>query len=193
MMTDSQYRNLFEQSPGAAQKALFDEYLNYVYSIVFNNLRSCGSREDIEECVGDVFAAVFMSYDMNGSFNGDLKGIIGTIAYRKSVQAFRKLSKHQGTVVSSEDDYYDIPDKENLVEKAEKTEMRNILIRSVKSLGEPDSTIILNKYYYNMNSREIAHKLSMTPDSVRVRCSRAIKKLKALLIEQGYSVEEGNI
>ena len=57
-MTDNEYRALFEKSPAAAQNALFEEYINYVYSIVFNKLRSCGSAEDIEECVSDVFSAV---------------------------------------------------------------------------------------------------------------------------------------
>ena len=106
-MTDSKYRNLYEQSPDKAQRALFDEYLNYVYSIVYNKLRSCGNREDIEECVGDVFAAVFMSYDKNGGFDGDLKGLIGTIAFRKAVQAFRKLSNPHG-FVTSEEEFFNI-------------------------------------------------------------------------------------
>lgn len=192
-MTDSQYRYLFEKSPVSAQKALFDEYLNYVYSIVYNKLRSCGSKEDIEECVGDVFAAVFMSYDSNGSFDGDLKGIIGTIAFRKAVQCFRKLSNTHGLTVSAEGEYFELPDNQNIVENTEKNELRNVLINTINSLGEPDSTIILQKYYYNMNSREIAEKLSMTSDSVRVRCGRAIKKIKSLLLEKGYDIKEGNI
>ena len=192
-MTDSQYRYLFEKSPDTAQKALFDEYLNYVYSIVYNKLRSCGSREDIEECVGDVFAAVFMSYDRNGSFDGDLKGLIGTIAFRKAVQTFRKISNPHGYTVSTEDEYFEIPDSENIEEKAEKSEMRTVLLSSINSLGEPDSTIILQKYYYNLNSKEIANKLAMTPESVRVRCSRAVKKLKSLLTAHGYDIKEGNV
>ncbi len=192
-MTDSKYRNLYEKSPDKAQRALFDEYLNYVYSIVYNKLRSCGSSEDIEECVGDVFAAVFMSYDKNGGFDGDLKGFIGTIAFRKAVQAFRKICDPQKNTVSEEDEYSEIPDDENIEEKAEKSEMQNVLLSIVNSLGEPDSTIILQKYYFNMNSGEIARKLSMTPDSVRVRCSRAVKKLRSLLSAKGFDFEEGNI
>ena len=58
-MTDTQYALLYSVSPANAHTALFNEYFNYVYSIVFNKLRSCGTKEDIEECVSDVFAAVF--------------------------------------------------------------------------------------------------------------------------------------
>ena len=85
-MTDNEYRKMYDKDPRKAQTALFDEYLNYVYAIVYNKLRSCGSSEDIEECVGDVFSAVFISYDRSGSFDGDLKGLIGTIANRIAIQ-----------------------------------------------------------------------------------------------------------
>ena len=60
-MTDTQYALLYSVSPANAHTALFNEYFNYVYSIVFNKLRSCGTKEDIEECVSDIATAVCMS------------------------------------------------------------------------------------------------------------------------------------
>ena len=64
------------------------------------------------------------------------------------------------------------------------------LLRLIESLGEPDSDIIIQKYYYNMNSNEIASKHSMSPEAVRMRCSRALKKLKELLTREGYDMKE---
>ena len=191
-MTDNEYRVLYAKDPNAAQTALFDEYLNYVYAIVYNKLRSCGSREDMEECVGDVFSAVFISYDRNGKFDGDLKGFIGTIASRKAIQMYRSLSRRSDTVYI-EDETTEIADDERIEENTERNALRSTLLRVISSLGEPDSTMILQKYYYNMNSGEIADKLSMSPASVRMRCSRALKKLKELLKAEGYDMKEGNI
>ncbi|MCR5601045.1 MAG: sigma-70 family RNA polymerase sigma factor [Ruminococcus sp.] len=191
-MTDNEYRNMYNKDPRTAQTALFDEYLSYVYAIVYNKLRSCGSREDIEECVGDVFSAVFINYDRNGKFDGDLKGFIGTIASRKAIQMYRNLTRNSGTVYI-EDETNEIADTERVEENAERSDMRSTLLRAIKSLGDPDSTIILQKYYYNMNSSEIADKHSMSPASVRMRCSRAIKKLKEFLAAEGYDMKEGNI
>lgn len=191
-MTDNEYRKMYDMNPRNAQTALFDEYLSYVYAIVYNKLRSCGSREDIEECVGDVFSSVFISYDSNGSFNGDLRGLIGTIAKRTAIQMYRKLVRHSGTV-NIENDEVEIADTECIEENAERSVMKNTLLRLINSLGQPDSDIIIQKYYYNMNSKEIADKLSMHPTSVRMRCSRALKKLKKLLAEEGYDMKEGNI
>lgn len=191
-MTDNEYRNMYSKDPRAAQTALFDEYLSYVYAIVYNKLRSCGSREDMEECVGDVFSAVFISYDQNGKFDGDLKGFIGTIANRKAIQMYRILCRRSGTVYI-EDETTEIADDERIEDNAERSALRSTLLRVIGSLGEPDSTMILQKYYYNMNSSEIADKLSMSPASVRMRCSRALKKLKELLKAEGYDMKEGNI
>lgn len=191
-MTDNEYRKMYDIDPRKAQTALFDEYLSYVYAIVYNKLRSCGSREDIEECVGDVFSAVFISYDSKGSFDGDLKGLIGTIAKRSAIQMYRKLVRHSGTIYI-ENDEAEIADTECIEENAERSVMKNTLLKMIKSLGQPDSDIIIQKYYYNMNSKEIADKLSMQPTSVRMRCSRALKKLKKLLADEGYDMKEGNI
>ena len=192
-MTDNEFKRLYDKDPNEAQTALFDEYLNYVYAIVYNKLRSCGSREDMEECVGDVFSAVFISYDRSGSFEGDLKGFIGTIASRTAIQMYRKLVRH-GDMVYLEDEKAEIADTERVETNTERKAMQSTLLRLIKSLGEPDSDIIIRKYYFNMNSHEIAQKHSMSPEAVRMRCSRALKKLKALLADEGYDMkEEGSI
>ena len=78
-------------------------------------------------------------------------------------------------------------------ENAERSETRSLLLRLIKSLGEPESTMMIQKYYYNMNSTEIAQNHSMSPAVVRVKCSRALKKLKELLSAEGYDLKEGNI
>ena len=191
-MTDNEYKNLYAKDPCKAQTALFDEYLSYVYAIVYNKLRSCGSREDMEECVGDVFSAVFISYDRNGCFDGDMKGFIGTIASRTAIQMYRKLVRRSDTVYI-EDETTEIADSQRVENITERSDMRSTLLRLIKSLGEPDSDIIIQKYYYNMNSKEIANKNSMSPEAVRMRCSRALKKLKELLTREGYDMKEGNI
>lgn len=191
-MTDNEYRKMYDKDPRKAQTALFDEYLGYVYAIVYNKLRSCGSSEDIEECVGDVFSAVLISYDRSGSFDGDLKGLIGTIANRTAIQMYRKLVRHSDTVYI-ETETTELADTENVEENAERSVLKNTLLKLINSLGQPDSDIIIQKFYYNMNSKEIADKHSMSPASVRMRCSRALKKLKELLANEGYEMKEGNI
>ncbi|WP_297958418.1 RNA polymerase sigma factor [uncultured Ruminococcus sp.] len=192
-MTDSEYRVLYDRSPAAAQNALFDEYLNYVYSIVYNKLRSCGREQDIEECVSDVFSAVFLSYDGSQTVNGDLKGFIGKIASNKAINMFHSLSARNGRTAYIDELEGQLPSEGSVAENAERSELRDIMIRCIKALGEPESTMVIHKYYYNMKSGEIGRRLSMPAGTVRVRCSRALKKLKTMLAAEGYELKEGKI
>ncbi len=191
-MTDNEYRKIYDVDPYKAQTALFYEYFNYVYAIIYNRLRSCGSREDIEECVEDTFSAVFISYDRERNFNGDMKGFIAVIANRTAIKMYHKLVRHTESSYS-DDNAAEIADTECIEDNAERNVLKDTLLKLIKSLGQPDSDIIIQKYYYNMDSNEIAKKHSMSPSLVRMRCSRALKKLKKLLAAEGYDLKEGNI
>ena len=97
-MTDRELRNIMEQSAENGRRALFDEYCGYVYAICANKLKTCGSSEDIDECLSDTFAAVFRYLDGASGQDGDLKGIIGTIAKRTAIDYFRRLSSKGETL-----------------------------------------------------------------------------------------------
>jgi len=73
-MTDIQLRELMKDSPDTWQRILYDEYCAYVYAIAANKLRSCGTAEDIEECVADIFIDVFRSLRSGKNTAATLKG-----------------------------------------------------------------------------------------------------------------------
>ncbi len=187
-MTHSEYRLLWEADKARAQQTLFNEYLNYVYAIVYNRLRSCGSREDIGDCVIDVFMDVFSSYDYKAEIDGDIKGFIGTVAFRKAANYYRRLSRN-GPGISLDDGCAEvIPSDENVSENAENCELRALLLDLTESLGKPDSTIILEKYFYGSSTLDIAKLVHLSPIAVRVRCSRALKKLRKLLADKDITI-----
>ena len=82
-MTSRELTALMQRSTVECHKALVKEYGRYVYAIVYNKLRGCGTSEDIEECVSDVFADMFMKCQLDLSLENDIKYLIGTIAKRK--------------------------------------------------------------------------------------------------------------
>lgn len=188
-MTGAEYSALFRQSEDAAYRALFDEYGDYVYTIVYNKLHSSGSREDIEECVSDVFARVFFSYDTSSDYAGDMKGYINTIAKRTAVDAFRKTSAYGSrTAETDEETFLTFSSDTDIEADSEESEIHSILMREISSLGEPDSTIIIQKYFFDRNSGEIAKMLSMKASAVRMRCRRAMNKLEEKLTSIGITL-----
>ncbi|MCR5600866.1 MAG: sigma-70 family RNA polymerase sigma factor [Ruminococcus sp.] len=191
-MTKDEFRKNADRSSEQAQRALFDEYFSYVYTIVYGKLRSCAKPEDIEECVGDVFADVYIYYNENKAPIGNISAFIGTVARRKAIDVYKKLTKNNLATVSVDDEETaELKAPDNTVETVEKKELRSILLKCIELLGTPDSTIIMQKYFFMRSSKEIAELVSMTPEAVRVRSSRALEKLRKQLSSMG--IKEGLI
>lgn len=183
-MTGNELRELLGTSPAECHRALMQEYGRYVYSIVFNKLRSCGTQEDIEECVCDVFADIFIKFEYDEDHVGDIKGYIGTIAKHTAIDRFRKLSAlNSHTAYTDEDELRQLVSDFSVEEHVDGSELRRVLLRNIQELGELDSTILIQKFYYGRKSAEIAENVSMTASSVRSRCTRAIAKLRTKLTE----------
>ena len=185
-MTGNEYCRLYEESPDTAHAALFREYCDYVYAVVYNKLNRTAQREDIDECVSDIFAEFFFSYKRNDDDFGELKAYIGTIAKRRAINAYRSLSLRSERYSSdTEDEFASAASDIDIENDSDKRETREILINKIKELGEPDSTIILQKYYYELSSGEIAEMMSMKASAVRMRAARALEKLKKSLAAAG--------
>ncbi len=178
-MTHEKYSLLSSESKELAQKELFEEYFNYVYTIVTGRLRNCASREDIEECVGDVFADIYIYYDSSKQLGGDVSGFVGTVARRKAADHFAKLTRRRPETVSADEEKTaDIKAPDDTEKIVEDKEIHRALLNCIDLLGEPDSTIIIQKYFFMRSAKEISEYVSLTPEAVRARLSRALKKLR---------------
>lgn len=188
-MTGKEYVRLYKRSKDKAYDSLFEEYCNYVYAIVYNRLRNIASREDMEECVSDIFADVFFGYTEDNAVDTDMKGYIATVAKRRSINAYRRLTSVQKHFSdSTEEQLVSIKAEDDIEKSSETAETQSILLTKISELGEPDSTIILQKYYYDRSSAEIAEMLSMKASAVRMRAARALKKLRKTLANIGITL-----
>ena len=176
-MTDSEILSLMKQSPQEGHRALFEEYYSYVYAISVNILRGYGSAEDVEECVIDSFAAV-----INALRDEAIKPFIGTVTRNKALNMRRTLAGGLGrNIFIDSDDFGDVPNSVQVDTYIENSERTAFILQRIKELGEPDSVIIIQKYFYEQNANEIGRLIGMKPAAVRMRCTRAIKKLRSLL------------
>ncbi len=178
-MTDSEILAMMQKSPPQGHRALFDEYYSYVYAISVNILRGTGTPEDVEECVIDVFAAVIKKL---GGSNGPVKPFIGTVAKHRAISMRRSLLAKAGKSVSIDsEEFGEFPSDERIDRNAENSAVTEQLLQKIRELGEPDSAIIIQKFFYERNAKEIGRMLGMKPATVRMRCARAVKKLRGLL------------
>ena len=185
-MTDNEIISLIRSAPPQGRRALFDEYCNYVYAIAASKLRSCGSREDIEECVSDIFAELYRICEKE--LTAALKAVVCSVAKRRSIDSYRRLSRISGRTVSIDaEDFREPASDERVDERSERSDTRRVLLSKIEELGEPDSTIIIQQYFYNRTASEIAKAVSLTAANVQKRSSRARLKLRELLLEAGIS------
>lgn len=186
-MTDSEWEKFLHSSPAQAYENLIDMYGNLIYAIVINKIGNCASREDIEDCVSDIMVEFFRNIKSFLAARGSLKSYISTIAKRRAIDAFRQISGRNNMYSDIEDENIVIPSASDDTEKEAETRIfSEDLWNIVKSLGEPDSSIIVYQYFYNHTVHETAKLLKMTSGAVQKRSIRARKKIGAILRNGGY-------
>ncbi|MBO5572485.1 MAG: sigma-70 family RNA polymerase sigma factor [Ruminococcus sp.] len=181
-MTDSEIVVKMVSDPDEGFRMMFDEYHNYVYTIVYNMLRKVADSRDIEDCVVDVLSDVMMNYDHE--HGGSLKAYIGTAAKHRAIDMSRSLGRTAVRNVSLySGNVSELASDENIEETVGNSEIARQILEKIQGMGSPDSEILIQKFFFDRNSTAIARMLKMNPITVRSRCSRAVKRLKQLLAD----------
>lgn len=176
---------------------LMKQYTAYLYVIVRNTLGGLGTREDIEECVSDVFFECYQKWEQTGWERDNLKGYLALLAKRRAVDLYRRLARQQGATVSA------VGSTKEMSELLEKTEIgalskngsdrqepeqrflrkeeRTHLLEVIRGLGEPDTGILIRRFFLEQPVRQIAKALDMKENTVSVRVRRALEKIEAEL------------
>ena len=70
---------------------------------------------------------------------------------------------------------------EDLRLTSEERLLQQQLLTELEALGEPDATILLQKYYYGRKMADIAKAVGLSTHAAQVRCGRALKRLQTKL------------
>ena len=107
------------------------------------------------------------------------------ISDRIAVDRYRSLTAKKNIKTEDEAMLEFMRAEDDIQSGQENAEMNRILYERIMELGEPDSTIVVHRYYYDRTSAEIAEHLNMTAANVRMRLSRALKQLRKTVTEEG--------
>ena len=135
-MTEQEIRALHRKDRQQGNAALFDTYYSYVCAVVFRRVLSCGTREDAEECVIDVFHEVIRSFD--SIREGGLHSYIAACAHNHAVNLCRSLNARARHSTSA--DLTECDSGEDIPDNAEDAEQARILLECIRELGEPDAS-----------------------------------------------------
>lgn len=175
---------LIKKRDEKALNYLVDIYSDKVYYIATQILKGYGSKEDIEECVSDVFLSVWNNINDYDNKKSKFETFIFIKAKYKSLDYKRKLLKLRETNQIKEDVLFEM--ESNL--KADGAEKEFIkkqrikeLIEFIKKFKEPDKTYFYLKYFMEYDIKSIASKFEDSVSGVENRLYRCRLKLKNIL------------
>lgn len=174
-MNDNELLELLKKSPHEGLAAVVKQYSAYVYKIVYTRLGGVCSREDIEEAVSDIFMRFYLASQNDNTEIRSVCAYLAAVSQRHCINLFECQIKRVPEIPLDE--------MENTVYEDISAESNTDLINAVHKLGEPDSHIIIRRYYFGQPVSDIARELNMKSNTVSKRLSRGIKRLKKILEE----------
>lgn len=174
---------LLIDKPAEGIRILTAQYGGLVYSITWRRLQGRLRKEDIEECVSDIFFELYRCRDKIDLSKGSLKTFLLTIAERQAIKYYeRKTDKFDKISLQEQLEKGEEPLSDHNVEQQtiQKEESR-LLIEAIKGLGEPTASIVIQKYYYGMTAKEIGQRAGLSKNAVEKRLKRGLEKLKTVL------------
>lgn len=158
-----------------ALEFIIDAYMPLVKTIATKILIST-SRQDIDECINDVFLTVWQNAKQ---FNGDAEDFrkwIGMITKYKAIDRYRKAQKQLSQEQSDaplEQEASPLQTDRTVLKKEE----RNELLLAISQLEQLDRDIFMMKYFMELPNTEIAKELGLSKAAVDNRLYRGKKVL----------------
>ncbi|MEF9990702.1 MAG: sigma-70 family RNA polymerase sigma factor [Romboutsia sp.] len=180
---DNEIIKLIKSKDQKGLDLLIDLYSKNIYYIVESIMRGYCSKEDIEECVSDVFLKIWDEIDELEYTKGSLKTFILIKAKYKALDYKRKIINIEKKKLVSIDTF-NILGKYDIEEMNIKEEKLKKLINIIKVFKEPDKTYFYLRYFMDYDINSIANKFNDTRSGVENRLYRSRLKVKKLLGEE---------
>ncbi len=206
-------KRLHERDPEALE-TLISRYSREIFYFIRVVLDGVGVTQDAEECVNDLFVAVWQEIETFDSSRGTLRTWLTMRAKYIALDRRRQLCRRQTHTVQSadEDRRWQTSDggsrnasgwgyehehraalpphpevsMEHLLEQSERREELRL---ALAKLPELDRYLIYQRYFRYASTEELAAKTGMTRHALNTRLWRARKSLREALKEHAYEYE----
>lgn len=179
-MQEEELVRMLQETPAEGIRLLTQMYGGLVYAITWRRLQGRLSREDIEECVSDIFYELYRCRERIDLEKGTLKAFLLLIAERQAIKYYeRRLEKLEKVSLQEQlEKGVDFCSETDVESEAVKREESGRLLSAIQSLGEPTSSIFIQKFYYGMTAKEIGQNLGLSKNAVEKRVKRGLLRLK---------------
>lgn len=179
---------LSEYTQGGSEQAfreLVTSYINFVFSIA---LRAVGGDRPLAE---DVTQTVFTDLARKApSLPKDVR--LGGWLHRHTCFVARKTLRRERRRIAREKQAIELHGVEDYSE-ANLAQLALVLDEVINDLGEQDRNAIVLRFFEELDFRSIGEALGSTEDAARMRVSRAVEKMGALLKRRGIVLTAAGI
>lgn len=180
-ITEETLLEALRERPKDGIRMLTEIYGGLVYALTWRRLQGRLPKEDIEECVSDIFFEMYQCRDRIDLEKGSVKSFLLIIAERKAIKYYDRKAKPYDTVTLESEEGMGLRATTDVEREVEQHEESRRLMDAIHALGEPNSTIMIQKYYYGMTAKEIGKSLGISKNAVEKRIKRGLEKLRTAL------------
>ena len=175
-MTDERLMRAIAGKDEAAMDRLMNQYAKLLWSVAAGVLRPLGTDEDLEECVADVFAFLWLNPEKYDPARGSLKSYLALVTRSRARNLCRQLLRRQTLPLEALEDAAGPADPEQDLSRRQRAQD---LREALDTLGEPDREILLRRYCWDQKPREIAAALDLPVKQIDNRLYRTKQALRA--------------
>lgn len=175
-MKDSEAILAFKVNDTLKIHEVIRQYSPLLFSVSHNILGTVGTKQDIEECVSDVFIYLWQNPNSFNSEKGNLKSYLCLIAKSKSLDCYRKLTKTKHLHIPIEH-----------IDLRAFTDLTNIecdytgLYDCLEQLTPKEQDILIRRYFEQEKPEQIAKDLGVSSKSIINHLYRSKAKLKKII------------
>jgi RNA polymerase sigma factor (sigma-70 family) len=179
-MTDAELLEAYAmRRSDSAFSELVSRYINLVYSVALRQVRDAQLAEDVAQAVFLVLARKAGSIGSNVVMAGWFFRTTRFVAAR-AVRAEIRRQRHEVEAANM-----NRPITSSDPESSEWNEIAPHLDEAIATLGETDRNAVLLRFFEAQPMRVVGEKLSLSEDAAKKRVSRALEKLKGILVRRG--------
>lgn len=184
-MKDEKIISLFFKRDERALEETEKKYGNLIRYIASNIL---SVPEDAEECVNDVYLALWNSIPPTEPQS--LSAFTSEVTRRQAIKKLRhnKAEKRDGFSVVGEEFLSMLDDGTSLSELYEAKRAGELISRFLRTLGEEERTVFMMRYFFDMTPSDIALRQGCGESRIKMKLLRTRKKLAEYLRKEGIIV-----
>jgi len=153
------------------------EYSKYMWPVAYAVLKNIGSEQDVEHCIAGVFVDLWEEPNQYDPQSDSLQDWLCTKVRSRAMERYRVLSGSGAVPL----DGPMMMGRMGMQDAALLEKNKRELSAAVASLSDTERDILIRRFYYEQNIKEIAIALNLTPKDVQGQLHRSKQHLRKAL------------